>query len=571
VSAVLPRVTELSKTTKIVDKQRLARNELAARSLGVHVVGYAPPIPSKHDAETLEAGAEKRLCKKMPDQRPIPMREIRSHCRYTCHKLFTPISRDYVFDVDEWLATTHYSEQRKDQLRGVWFALVTGLNNMVGKVYRKMKRFIVDCFGKTVDEDPSPLHFSQHPFHTAALHWDDKYYKNKSFIKAESYPTYKHARWINSRSDQFKVLTGPVFKAIEKEVFKLPCFIKKIPVMDRAKYINDMMGQLDGTFIATDYSSFERAFNPAVVKAVEMQMYKYMMKNHPEMWNVVEIIEKGLTSDQLCGASSVRVKTQARMSGDMCTSLGNGFTNFLIMSYWAHKNNFEFCGVVEGDDGLFRVPSEDLIPPSEFYNDLGFEIKLVRTDRLNEGGFCKLYYAPDEPENLQDPIPVVLRTGWTLSSKMHGGPGTMRELLRAKGFSLMCETPHCPIITAMAKWIMRITEGSEIAAPETWWEHERWRNYDAHRATEKLISGPTIGQRCFVERFWGIAIEDQLEIENWFDNSKVIEPITCPKLLDYAAGFGVSDDDSTHCQKGYSDWFHSYHTRLVHQSPGTAW
>jgi hypothetical protein len=119
---------------------------------------------------------------------------------------------------------------------------------------------------------------------------------------------------------------------------------------------------------------------------------------------------------------------------------------------------------------------------------------------------------------------------------------------------------------------MRITEGSEIAAPETWWEKERWQYYDATRALDKLVKGPTMGQRIFVERFWHISVQDQLEIEAWFDSSNKIEPITCSKLLDYAAGLGLSQDhDGPTAQQGYADWFHTYHTRLVHQSPGTAW
>mgnify|MGYP003702193899 FL=1 len=51
-------------------------------------------------------------------------------------------------------------------------------------------------------------------------------YNNKSFIKREFYPEPKHARWINSRSDKFKSMTGPIFHLIESETFKNSSFVK---------------------------------------------------------------------------------------------------------------------------------------------------------------------------------------------------------------------------------------------------------------------------------------------------------------------------------------------------------
>jgi hypothetical protein len=89
------------------------------------------------------------------------------------------------------------------------------------------------------------------------------------FVKDEGYDSFKHARGINSRTDEFKVRVGPIFKLIEKEVFKLPCFIKKVPLDRRAEYILDMMGET-GPFLVSDYTAFESLFTRDIMSRVEM-------------------------------------------------------------------------------------------------------------------------------------------------------------------------------------------------------------------------------------------------------------------------------------------------------------
>jgi len=45
-------------------------------------------------------------------------------------------------------------------------------------------------------------------------------------------------RLIFSRDDHYKTVVGPMFKRIEKELFKLPHFIKNVPVEQRSEYIH---------------------------------------------------------------------------------------------------------------------------------------------------------------------------------------------------------------------------------------------------------------------------------------------------------------------------------------------
>lgn len=551
-NAVLPVNTSCKEGTSSKDKCRESVGvELAAAAFVIAPSDFTPVVLSHTDPKTLMVAAAKRLRKELPnggwdprkpeveDEKKLSgkkwnMRGVRDTTYHTCRKYLTPLEADVDLSVEAWLESSNYNMKDRNRLYKVAISMRGWFVELRGSLKRKWIVFLNKIYPCHDDVYHDIWRDNQGgSFCDGNFEWDDRYYRCKSFVKSECYMDYKHARWINSRSDQFKVLTGPAFKAIEHEVFtKIPFFIKKVPVLDRPKYIHDLMNATGAVYAVSDYSSFECSIHPKFMKSCELRLYRYMLRNVPGGGLIMSHIDKALTGIQHCRAASCLTKTWARMSGDMCTSLGNGWTNLIMAMYWAKIRGFEMCGIVEGDDGLFRYPSSDDVPPKEFYADLGFEIKMETVETLNEGGFCKMYYAPGEFHNLQDPLPALLKTGWTLSSKRHAGPKKMTELLRAKGLSLACEAPRCPILCSLAKWILRCTEGFDAAAPEGWWEREIRKGYQVERGIGLLATPPSEGQRQMVDKLWNIPVQTQLSIEKWMDSQNKLVPNNCPELVE---------------------------------------
>jgi len=487
VSRVLPKLKPLDPMKKVVLREvTQGVQSVIARSMGWHVPGVAPLGPDFDDVETIVGGAKKRLLGKIEKMEPEKARRFREFVRVWLDKNVAQLPPDQEFDFEEWLAGTHYSEKRKEHLR------------------------------------KARVYFLQNK---------DK--KNKSFVKHEWYDVPKWARWINSRTDAAKTYFGPFFKAIEKVLYRYPAFIKHVPVEDRAKYIKDMLYRDGATYLGTDHSNFELHDTPEIMSICELQLYSHVLGKCILARDFLATVHNTLPARQTCANKRVVLKTWARMSGDMCTSLGNGFVNLMAILFIASENGWlDRCQcVVEGDDAVLR--KEGPMDVGDF-EALSFDIKLTKESNLGKVGFCCLFFSDDKPENLVDPVKVVARSGWTNSVALHGGPRIMASLSRAKAFSLLCEAPTNPITSKMALWILRATEGVKTApalldrAP--WWA-QRIELSNVEKCIEKARAGPSNGQRVFVAEKWGIPISDQIEVEKWFDQQNELVPMDHPALI----------------------------------------
>jgi hypothetical protein len=275
--------------------------------------------------------------------------------------------------------------------------------------------------------------------------------------------------------------------------------------------------------------------------AIEFQLYSYMLKLCPQRDLILNIISKALLRENVLKVRpfdrnySVNARIEARMSGDMWTSLGNGFTNLMVMSYLAQKMHWRgLTGLVEGDDGVFRVTGP--IPDQKDFESLGFEIKMEKFTRLSDAGFCKLHFSDDSYDNLVDPIYCVMRFGWTSSKLMNSGWKMCQKLLVAKANSLACLCGTTPIIHSLIRMVYRCLPGITPASAAYSLQPYRDRIYEYSnlgKCIEKTITGPSLAQREFVEEKWHITIEDQLRVEKYLDSLDSIQPLNHPDLLRY--------------------------------------
>jgi hypothetical protein len=274
-------------------------------------------------------------------------------------------------------------------------------------------------------------------------------------LKLEPYDLIKYARTINSRTDRFKVWAGPLAKAIEERVFALPYFIKHVPVVDRPTVINALK-KAGLIYAEWDFSSFEKHFRKKIMEAIEFELYRFMLPavSDDDISFLTGVLGgKNVLNFQL-GRATILAR---RLSGEMFTSLGNGFTNLMLVLFLAEQKGIHANGVVEGDDGLFaldgRLTSED-------WARLGFTVKEIHYyDDPGKAHFCGMIFS-ESMEIIRDPVRFFQKFGWT-HSNIHAGPKIMNRLLRAKALSVLYETPQCPIIGAAAWRVLKITRGYE--------------------------------------------------------------------------------------------------------------
>lgn len=378
------------------------------------IPGCAPVSPDRYDKDTAVEGIKKRYARKVPKVCPTLRGGFTQFVRRWVRTHLPRIREALGFE--EWLATTSYNEARKKQLRSVY------------------EQFLMQ--GKVSEETARRLH------------------KVKAFIKLEAYPEYKHARHINARCDLAKCLFGPVIKSMEREVYKLPEFIKHVPLPERPALIKAL--KTSGcSYVESDHTAFEAHFTVDIMETIEFEVTRYMLRDLPDLERLLEQTEAGVNKIGLASAD-IKVLIQGmRCSGDMWTSLFNGLGNLLSFLYGCEVAGCRYVkGYVEGDDGIFAVQGAP--PTVATMEKLGFEVKYVHHDDPATASFCGLVLAGDAV--VRDPSKFFMAFGW--SDRFIGaGEKVKRQLALSKALSALYETPGCPLVAPAARYVYEKTRG----------------------------------------------------------------------------------------------------------------
>lgn len=473
---------------KITKRNRVRdRPPVLVQAGPVIMCGNAPvvrPQPDFGDVDNVIEGAIKRFVGNVPPADKEEREKLKDYVQRWLKKNLKPLQRDHDVSFETWVEEIKHPRSRKDEF--------------------KRAKILLDEEG---------------------LSERDRFVK--SFLKREQYAEYKYARVINSRTDKFKVFCGPIFHAIEKELFKLPEFIKYVPVSDRPGYIIDMLQSLRDQYVPTDYTSFESLFDAEIMDAVEFQLYEYMVQALPEGPKFIKEIRRTLAGKNHCHYDGVTVRVEARrMSGEMCTSLGNSFSNLMFFGYLCEKLGSRFRGVVEGDDGLFAVVGK--VPTVDDFAHLGLKIKMSTESDLTKASFCGLVFDPDDRLVVRDPKPVLADFGW-VDGRYYGATlRSARKLLRCKSLSLAHQYPGCPIIGELAQLGLRMTRGVNVkdfidnSNALAWWDREILLGI-RDKPVPYLVPPPKT--RDVVAELYGIPVHEQIRIENllktWVDSERL--------------------------------------------------
>lgn len=467
-------------------------NEVVEVSLGCHVDGARLPYPSLSDKQTALAAVLKRISARLPTPESIKLEELKSFSRKWLEKNCKPLSETDIKSIPDWIESRPYPRWRKDEL------LLCYENMQKGKLKAKDK--FVKCF-----------------------------------IKAENYPAYKHARGIFSRADAFKVHFGPLCSAIEEVMYQRPEFIKHVPVKDRPKYIEEYFGTNYGPTSATDYTSFESSFTPEVMGAVDQVMFDFFLKNINDP--ILKDCIMTLQSENICVFKTFTLKiTGARMSGEMNTSLSNGFANLMVMSYLCESQKLGTLKmVVEGDDALAHTSSGRFPKPEDFAS-LGFNVKMEIHRIRSSASFCGIIYDPQDLITVTDIRECIATFGWASARYKNSGSKKLKALLRCKSLSYLYQYPGCPVLQELALYGLRMTRSFDITSflekdrSMSGWEREQimaaneW--FKSYGFADLPIRDIPNNTRLLVEEKFGVSIEEQIYLEKLISEKNDLSPFT---------------------------------------------
>lgn len=337
-------------------------------------------------------------------------------------------------------------------------------------------------------------------------------------------------------------MVGPAFNAMEAIIYKNPYFIKHIPVKDRPDYIKDKVYVAGRKYIITDHSQFEAAFTKDLFEDCEFQLYDYMMHLHPEHGHFMTLLREVIAGENLCNFKNVSIKIDAtRMSGEMCTSLGNGFANLMTFLFQANENGCtDVRGVVEGDDGLFSM--EGPHPTTEQLAANGLTVKMAEVSDFNEASFCGFIFDPEDKVNIKEPTGLLVKFGWLPGKYNNCSHKTKMGLYKCKALSYAFQFPGCPIIQEFAHYVLRMTNGYRLKLLSAN-SYTRKRMMDIFE--EKQKSGvpylePPLNTRLLFQKMFDINVEEQMEIERYFRTLNTIQPFTHPILDAHCPNINMS-------------------------------
>lgn len=448
-----------------------------SRSLPLCFTGATPPRPCPGHVASQAAGVANRFGSKPPVMNRRLKRKFVKFVRLWLKHNIQPLAPDEIPTFDEWLNHTPYSAGRKAELRRVYY-------EHSERVSRREARRV------------------------------------KSFVKDETYPSYKYPRLINSRIDRVKVLFGPIVQAVSDRLFSMDWFIKKVPVPDRPQVIKDTLLSFNNDYIFTDYTAYEAHFSTELMETLQFQLFRHMLSktNNLEWIEDYEAIVGG-TNSIIFKYWSVNILAK-RMSGEMDTSLSNGFSNLMTFLFCCFQNNArKVRGFVEGDDGLFVVTPRTAAPTAQQFEELGLTIKIGVTDVLSEASFCGQVYDMEDLVVVTDPLEALARVGWSGKRYALANHKTAMQLLRARGYSFVYQYAGCPLLDSLGRRILDLTQGvvieERIFAALDEWERARLRAAVNSKLPVKVIGANT---RALVEKLYHISPSQQILQEQIFSN-----------------------------------------------------
>lgn len=445
---------------------------------GVRHAGGTADVPycTELSSDNKKISFSKRLNPVVPKGDPLVLLKLKEFTQTYLRENFVPLpymepSKEMF---ESWLDhCKHYNTQRKDKLRR--------------------------CFRQLCSRD-FKLRYNE--------------YYGECFVKREFYPEPKCLRFINSRADIFKALMGPFIHTIEKQVYKDKHFVKGI----RIDKLPETLVQLKkwDYILETDYTSFESSFSWEYMQSVELPFFKYFFKNNPFLMHIINTAyhDKGGERVQKMFSKEFDLRlTGCRLSGELWTSLSNGFANLMNMLFLCGQKKINCQGFIEGDDGLFGM-DKPALTKGDFAN-LGFTIKMEYVHQVQDTTFCGNTFSDQSLKLLVNPENIG-RLFWSCTAKyLKSSRKVLDSLFKSKAASLYVTGRFTPIAGMLAYKMLRKYADVSLLENQGYWRNEI---YGIFRELECVRPVINYHDRCLYHAKFGIPISDQLLLEKYIEN-----------------------------------------------------
>jgi hypothetical protein len=211
------------------------------------------------------------------------------------------------------------------------------------------------------------------------------------------------------------------------------------------------------------------------------------------------------------------------MSGEMFTSLGNGFTTLMLWLFFCERAGSVIEPRVEGDDNVGRISGP--IPTASDFLELGFRAKIEVHNSLNTASFCGNVFDEHDQTLICDVNKSIVKMAWSDWRNFTSGSKRKMTLLRAKAMSLHSQYPGCPVLDSFSLYIMRMTKSYDVrillkSKTMAWWDRNTLVESLNFPHDRRRICG--METRLLVEELYGITVEQQLRAEDYFDRQTTI-------------------------------------------------
>lgn len=358
-------------------------------------------------------------------------------------------------------------------------------------------------------------------------------YSCLSFIKREFYDTVKTARIINSRTDEFKSIVGAHMKRIEEVVCINEHYVKHISLSERAERMKQIF--LKYHYVTEDdYSSFEGTQTNRFHRACERWLFKHMLRNNKEMWKFIKPIFNVSFKETSISMPSKQYKDRmtfsgSRMSGDLWTSLGNGFSNECVFLFAIYKltsiikppTPIDFDYLVEGDDGFFAATVDFTHVFESVATELGLQCKIEQGRDINDVSFCSTCIGPNG-QSVPNFWRLLEKFGWDYDEQIvnnYSDKPSKHEskILYSKALSLNAVSQGIPILQELSMQIIRTVGKQQLMMK--YFSYLDLEVYDMMHYEEQETE-ITMEMRQFFEERFGVTITTQLNIEEYIRRQK---------------------------------------------------
>lgn len=475
--------------------------------LPVPSIDIIPPKPDNLDQLTVLAGAAHRIMRSPPVGNNLVIFRFGQFVRMQMEEFgrrfpSACVPPDYDASVPAWIDKINHPESRKNELR---------------RVYEMWKHDI------------------------DTLNLKRRHRKCKLFGKDEFLTDEKFCRGISSRSDVSKTTFGPAVKACEKHFFPaVKNCVKGVPVRERAKYVDDLLGNRPGKVFVTDATSSESSFKPAIFDAL-YPVYERLARDHPRISAILAYFHSVRRGRNVLNAKKFTFSMVGRMnSGEVDTSFMTFCLYFFAASFFIYENyarrgvNWDMWSdprsVHEGDDAVFKVEPE-IMPTSEQYASLCINIKIEERPALSVADFCGDIYDENNMRVVTDPRYACATMAWSSSQDVRASPKRAINLAVSRAMSALCQYPGHPMIQAQALRILElypvkpevidkfISQDRSLSA---------WDRDNMSAAAEWVTNHPPppveLSTRVLVERQFGVSVSEQIRLETAFASWNVGDP-----------------------------------------------